>query len=106
MTAHVRSPMYSLTPLCLQVKLSESVVSMPAELARKETVLRIQPNRERIRQILATASVLELQRQLLTTVMENEVSHHRHHHHHHRRHRHHHHHQYHKYHHRHYYHHY
>ncbi len=58
----------------LQVKLSESVVSMPAELARgREGALRIQPNRERIRQILGTASVLELQRQLLTTVMENEV---------------------------------
>jgi len=57
----------------VQVKLSESVVSMPAELARREGGLRIQPNRERIRQILATASVLELQRQLLTTVMENEV---------------------------------
>ncbi len=59
----------------LQVKLSESVVSMPAELARgrEGAALRIQPNRERIRQILGTASVLELQRQLLTTVMENEV---------------------------------
>jgi hypothetical protein len=47
---------------------------MPAELAGREGGLRIQPNRERIRQILATTSLLELQRQLLTTVMENEVS--------------------------------
>jgi hypothetical protein len=58
----------------VQVKLSESVLSMPAELAGREGGLRIQPNRERIRQILATTSLLELQRQLLTTVMENEVS--------------------------------
>ena len=29
--------------------------------------------RERIRQVLSTSSVLELQRQLLTAVMENEV---------------------------------
>ena len=49
---------------------SQSVVSMPAELAR----FRVKPNREKIRAVLATTSVLELQRQLLTTVMENEVS--------------------------------
>ena len=48
---------------------SQSVVSMPAELAR----FRVKPNREKIRAVLATTSVLELQRQLLTTVMENEV---------------------------------
>ena len=51
--------------------LSSSVLSMPAELARG--ALRVRPNRERIRAVLATNSVLELQRQLLTTVMENEV---------------------------------
>ena len=50
--------------------MSQSVLSMPAELARG---FKIKPNRERIRQILGTNSVLELQRQLLTTVMENEV---------------------------------
>ena len=54
----------------LDPALSSSVLSMPAELARG---LRVRPNRERIRQVLATNSVLELQRQLLTTVMENEV---------------------------------
>ena len=55
----------------LDPALSSSVLSMPAELARG---LRVRPNRERIRQVLGTSSVLELQRQLLTTVMENEVS--------------------------------
>ena len=55
------------------MKLSDSVVSMPAELARQQARLVVRPNRERIRQILATSSVLELQRQLLTSVMENEV---------------------------------
>ena len=50
--------------------MSQSVLSMPAEFARG---FKIKPNRERIRQILGTSSVLELQRQLLTTVMENEV---------------------------------
>lgn len=54
----------------LDPALSSSVLSMPAELARG---LRVRPNRERIRQVLGTNSVLELQRQLLTTVMENEV---------------------------------
>ena len=55
----------------LDTVMSQSVVSMPAELARG---LRVKPNREKIRQVLSTSSVLELQRQLLTTVMENEVS--------------------------------
>ena len=55
----------------LDAVMSQSVVSMPAELARG---LRVKPNREKIRQVLSTSSVLELQRQLLTTVMENEVS--------------------------------
>merc|ERR1719266_377336 len=54
----------------LDTVMSQSVVSMPAELARG---LRVKPNREKIRQVLSTSSVLELQRQLLTTVMENEV---------------------------------
>ena len=54
----------------LNAVLSSSVASMPAELARG---FRVKPNREKIRQVLGTTSVLELQRQLLTTVMENEV---------------------------------
>merc|ERR1719266_2147309 len=54
----------------LDAVMSSSVASMPAELARG---FRVKPNREKIRQVLATTSVLELQRQLLTTVMENEV---------------------------------
>lgn len=51
---------------------------MPAELSR--SLLRavgpvqVRPNRERIRQVLQLNNVIELQRQLLTTVMENEVS--------------------------------
>ena len=56
----------------LDAVMSQSVLSMPAELARG---VRVKPNREKIRQVLGTSSVLELQRQLLTTVMENEVSH-------------------------------
>ena len=55
----------------LDAKISASVVSMPAELARGG--MRVKPNREKIRAVLGTTSVLELQRQLLTTVMENEV---------------------------------
>ena len=54
----------------LDAMMSQSVVSMPAELAKG---FRIKPNREKIRAVLGTTSVLELQRQLLTTVMENEV---------------------------------
>merc|ERR1719410_2128637 len=54
----------------LDTVMSQSVLSMPAELARG---FKVKPNRERIRQILRTSSVIELQRQLLTTVMENEV---------------------------------
>ena len=54
----------------LNAVLSSSVASMPAELAKG---FRVKPNREKIRAVLGTTSVLELQRQLLTTVMENEV---------------------------------
>ena len=57
----------------LDTVMSQSVVSMPAELAKTAAMVRVKPNREKIRQVLATSSVLELQRQLLTTVMENEV---------------------------------
>ena len=55
-----------------KVKLSGSVASVPGELTRPGRLV-VRPNRERIRQILGTGSVLELQRQLLTSVMENEV---------------------------------
>ena len=34
----------------------------------------VKPNRDKIRTILSMSNVIELQRQLLTTVMENEVS--------------------------------
>lgn len=53
----------------------EGVVSMPAELTRRvgHGGDKIRPNMERIRNILGMNSVIELQRQLLTTVMENEV---------------------------------
>ena len=61
------------TVFFFQVKLSGSVVSVPGELGRHGRLV-VRPNRERIRQILGTGSVLELQRQLLTAVMENEVT--------------------------------
>ena len=54
------------------MKLSGSVISVPGEVGRQGRLV-VRPNRERIRQILGTGSVLELQRQLLTSVMENEV---------------------------------
>ena len=48
--------------------------SMPAELTAGVAARQVKPDRERIRSILNMGSVIELQRQLLTTVMENEVS--------------------------------
>ena len=48
---------------------------MPAELTAGVAARQVKPDRERIRSILNMGSVIELQRQLLTTVMENEVSH-------------------------------
>ena len=47
--------------------------SMPAELARGLKAQQVRPNRERIRNVLKMDNVIDLQRQLLTTVMENEV---------------------------------
>jgi hypothetical protein len=47
---------------------------MPAELTAGVAARQVKPDRERIRSILNMGSVIELQRQLLTTVMENEVS--------------------------------
>lgn len=49
----------------------EGIASMPAEWTRG---LKVKPNREKISQILKIDSVIDLQRQLLTSVMENEVS--------------------------------
>ncbi len=63
-----------------KVRLTESVVegilSLPAELRPPPGGLLsgVRPDRERIGRILRTDSVVDLQRQLLTTVMENEVS--------------------------------
>lgn len=48
--------------------------SMPAELTAGVAARQVKPDRERIRSILNMGNVIELQRQLLTTVMENEVS--------------------------------
>ena len=62
----------------LQVSLVGSAAllqSMPAELTAGVAARQVKPDRERIRSILNMGSVIELQRQLLTTVMENEVSH-------------------------------
>ena len=47
--------------------------SMPAELTAGVAARPVKPDRERIRTILNMGNVIELQRQLLTTVMENEV---------------------------------
>jgi hypothetical protein len=51
----------------------EGVVSMPVELTKGLRYL-VKPNRDKIRTILGMSNVIELQRQLLTTVMENEVT--------------------------------
>jgi len=47
------------------------LASMPAELRPRGQA---KADRQRVSKILKTSSVIELQRQLLTTVMENEVS--------------------------------
>ncbi len=55
----------------------EGVVSMPAELTRGlrgRSARSVRPNRDKIRTVLGMSNVIELQRQLLTSVMENEVS--------------------------------
>ena len=44
------------------------------DLLTKAASVPIKPNREKIRAVLAMSNVIELQRHLLTTVMENEVS--------------------------------
>lgn len=51
----------------------EGVTSLPAELQNRQG-LKIKPNRDKIRTILGMTNIIELQRHLLTTVMENEVS--------------------------------
>jgi hypothetical protein len=50
----------------------DGIASLPAEMAKGLRPLK--PNREKIRTILSMSNVIDLQRQLLTTVMENEVS--------------------------------
>ncbi len=57
----------------VRVDTFECLSSMPAELVAKGGLMSIKPNRTRISQILRTDDVIDLQRQLLTTVMENEV---------------------------------
>lgn len=60
-----------------KVRVSEAmdgILSMPAELTRTLKMVNVKPNRDKIRQVLNMNNVIELQRQLLTTVMENEVS--------------------------------
>lgn len=51
---------------------TDGIASLPAEIKGLKPV-QIRPNREKIRTILSMSNVIELQRQLLTTVMENEV---------------------------------
>ena len=51
----------------------EGVTSLPVELTRGIKG-QVKPNRDKIRTILGMNNVIELQRHLLTTVMENEVS--------------------------------
>ena len=50
----------------------EGVTSLPAELT-KGIKVQVKPDRDKIRTILGMTNVIELQRHLLTTVMENEV---------------------------------
>ena len=69
--------------LCLNPLLAiEGNASMPADLTQnaamvsglsKAASVPIKPNRDKIRAVLAMSNVIELQRHLLTTVMENEV---------------------------------
>ena len=68
----------------------DGIASMPAEVAGNRKIsastlalvssgsgsgvgMPVKPNREKIRAVLKMSNVIELQRQLLTTVMENEV---------------------------------
>ncbi len=51
----------------------DGITSLPAEMTKGLRPNHIKPNREKIRAILSMSNVIELQRQLLTTVMENEV---------------------------------
>ncbi len=57
----------------------DGILSLPAELrpagaGQAGLLAGVRPDRERIGRILRTDSVVDLQRQLLTTVMENEAS--------------------------------
>ena len=57
----------------VRFEMIEGIASLPAEMAKGLRPNPIKPNREKIRTILSMSNVIELQRQLLTTVMENEV---------------------------------
>ena len=52
----------------------EGIASLPVEVTKGFRPNQVKPNRDKIRTILSMSNVIELQRQLLTTVMENEVS--------------------------------
>lgn len=56
----------------LRLETMEGISSMPVELTRGLRG-KIRPNRDKIRAVLNMNNVIELQRHLLTTVMENEV---------------------------------
>ena len=51
----------------------EGITSLPVAMTKGLRPNHIKPNREKVRAILSMSNVIELQRQLLTTVMENEV---------------------------------
>ena len=55
-------------------KISTSTLALGSSGSGSSVGLPVKPNREKIRAVLKMSNVIELQRQLLTTVMENEVS--------------------------------
>ena len=54
-------------------KISTSTLALGSSGSGSSVGLPVKPNREKIRAVLKMSNVIELQRQLLTTVMENEV---------------------------------
>ena len=54
-------------------KISASTLALASSGSGSSVGLPVKPNREKIRAVLKMSNVIELQRQLLTTVMENEV---------------------------------
>ena len=55
-------------------KLSTSTLAICSSGSGSGVGMPVKPNREKIRAVLKMSNVIELQRQLLTTVMENEVT--------------------------------